>query len=73
METTKVITQEEYDKLPGTGAVAILNGIGKDGQPILKYGKCKFKNGNVGIVKYWVDENGERCKIAGKFIVGKQY
>lgn len=73
MEQMKTITQEEYDKLPGNGAAALLNGVGDDGQPILKYSQCKFKNGDIGIVKYWIDENGKSWKRASKFIDGEQY
>lgn len=73
METMKVITQDEYDKLPGNGAATILNSIGEDGQPILKYAQCKFKSGEIGIEKYWADENGKRWKRARKFIANEQY
>lgn len=73
MEQMKTITQEEYDKLPGNGAAAFLNGIGDDGQPILKYAQCKFKSGEIGIEKYWIDENGKSWKRARKFIAGEQY
>lgn len=73
MEKMEVITQEEYDKLPGTGAAAILNGIGSDGQPILKYAKGTFKNGTPAIEKYWVDENGQRWKRTSVFNVGGTY
>ena len=69
----KTITQEEYDKLPGNGAAALLNGIGDDGQPILKYAQCKLKSGEIGIEKYWIDENGKSWKRAMKFIAGEQY
>lgn len=73
MEQIKIITQEEYNNLPGSGAAAILNGIGADGQPILKYAQCELKSGEIGIVKYWVDEYGKSWKRARKFIAGEQY
>lgn len=73
MEQKETITQEQYDKLPGNGAAVLLNGIGDDGQPILKYAQCKFKNGEIGIVKYWIDEKGQSWKRAMKFIAGEQY
>jgi hypothetical protein len=71
--TTKVITQEEYDTLPGTGAAAILNSIGEDGQPILKHAQCKDKNGILGITRYWADENGKRWKQTFRFVAGNEY
>ena len=72
-EARKIITQEEYDKLPGNGAAALLNCIGDDGQPILKYAQCKFKDATIGIEKYWIDEEGKRWKRTNKFIAGNEY
>ncbi len=66
-------TQEEYDKLPGNGAAAILNRIGEDGQPILKFAQGKFKSGKQCIERYWADEDGKRWKMAHKFIPNKEY
>ena len=72
-ETKKVITQEDYDKLPGNVAASFLNGIGEDGQPILKYAQCNLKSGEPGIEKYWVDEEGQSWRIAHKFIANNEY
>lgn len=71
-DIVEVISQKDYDLLPGAGAAAILNGIGEDGQPILKYAQCTIK-GKAGIVKYWVDENGKSWKRASLFVAGKKY
>lgn len=71
--TKKIITQEDYDKLPGNGAVQILNAVGDDGQPILKYAKAKFKDGSDAIIKYWIDEKGDPWKISHKFIPDNEY
>ena len=73
MEFKRVITQEEYDGLPGNGAAAILNSLGEDGQPVLKYAQCKFKSGEIGIEKYWADESGKRWRRPSKFIAGNEY
>lgn len=66
------VTQKEYDLLPGAGAAALLNTIGDDGQPILKYAQCTIK-GKPGIVKYWIDEEGKSWKRASLFIPGEKY
>lgn len=73
MEQTKIITQEDYDKLPGNGAAAILNGVGSDGQPVLKYAKCTLRDGSIGIVRYWIDENSQNWQKVSKFVAGESY
>lgn len=73
MVTFKIITQEEYDQLPGNGAAALLNAVGRDGQPILKYAKGHFKDGTNSIEKYWIDENGKWWQRASKFKPGEIY
>ena len=62
------MTNEEYDLLPGYGAASLLNGIGEDGQPILKFAKCNLSEGRRGIVKYWVDENCKAWRRTDVFI-----
>lgn len=67
-----IITKEIYEQLPGNGAAAILNGIGADGQPILKYAKFKYKNGDLGIEKYWVND-GKSLRMQRRFIIDMEY
>jgi hypothetical protein len=69
----KIITRKEYNSFPGAGAVSLLNAIGEDGQPILKYAKITFNDGSDGIIRYWVDENGKSWRKLNKFIDGNEY